>query len=126
MYYIGAYIGAYIGNDNNHMIGIQQDLNLDAYIKDKTLNIDKNHLQNMCKKNQGEKTCRYIMLSNNGYVCVKNTAMKKSIDILCDKEQMTARGDNCDGLGDKSAEKEIISSEKDKKENNQEKAVENR
>ena len=54
-------------------------------------------LKNTCKIGQGEACCRYITCSQNGFECEKKSALKGVIDsrVL----YMTAKGDNCEGLG---------------------------
>lgn len=51
-----------------------------------------------CKLQYGTQTCRYIVLGEAGFVCMKGTELQLSIDNLVMKKQMVARGDNCPGL----------------------------
>lgn len=61
----------------------------------------------MCQRSKVDKACRYLCLVAQGFTCVKNTPLKAAID----KEVSTnavwkAKGDNCDGFGEKNAEKD--------------------
>ncbi|MFW6173369.1 MAG: hypothetical protein ACOC5T_06455 [Elusimicrobiota bacterium] len=60
--------------------------------------IDQETLQNVCKIHQGEMSCRYIMLTPNGFMCCKNTNIAKTLDKLKQMRYMKASSDNCDGL----------------------------
>lgn len=73
--------------------------NLDDYLLDDRRKISKAHLDSVCKFQQGKKTCRYIMLSTNGYVCVKKTIVRTTLDERAKQNKMTAQADNCEGLG---------------------------
>jgi hypothetical protein len=66
------------------------------YLLDKSKKIPKSHLITVCKKGCGEKTCKYISLTINGFVCIKNTPLKQKIDSQSDK--FKAKGNNCEGL----------------------------
>ena len=72
--------------------------NFNKYLDDKILLISDDNLKNTCLIKVGSKTCRYIMLGSNGFVCVKHTPMKQLLDELVEKGQMTSIGDNCAGL----------------------------
>ena len=93
------------------MIGLNIDKILKDVLDNRSLKIDTNHFNNICKIRQGEKTCRYIILGPQGFVCSKNTQLKQAIDQQCNKNQMTAKGDNCDGLGEDNASQTQESSE---------------
>ena len=69
------------------------------YLLDEKRKISKTHLYNVCRYKQGENTCRYISLTPQGYVCVKNSPMKKMLDERVKEDKMKAKGDNCEGLG---------------------------
>ena len=72
---------------------------LGEYLLDKQRSIPKAHLNSVCKFKQGKKTCRYISLTVNGYVCVKKTPMRAALDQRVKEKKMNAEGDNCEGLG---------------------------
>lgn len=55
-------------------------------------------LKTQCKLQYGTQTCRYIVLGEAGFVCMKGTELQPSIDNLVMKKQMVARGDNCPGV----------------------------
>ena len=73
--------------------------NLGEYFLDDNRKITKAHLDTICLLHRQKKTCRYIGLSVNGYVCVKKTPMKKTLDQRCKEGKMSAQGDNCGGMG---------------------------
>jgi hypothetical protein len=67
------------------------------YLLDPKRLIPEAHQVSICKLRQGEQCCRYVFFGENGFVCIKKTPLKKGID-----EQikfMTAKADNCEGLG---------------------------
>jgi len=76
------------------------DLNgdLNNYLFDKDRYIPSAHLNSICCLKQGEKTCRYICLTMDGYCCVKRTPMKLALDEQA--SHMNAKGDNCEGFGE--------------------------
>lgn len=74
------------------------------YLLDPLRKIPDAHLSKVCKIRSGHKTCRYIGLTVNGYVCTKNTPMRgfwdKQVELACRGEcKFTACGDNCEGIG---------------------------
>jgi hypothetical protein len=70
------------------------------YLLDEDRKIPKAHLNSICKIYKQCLSCRYIFLSpKNGFVCVKKTPIKKTLDAIVAKKEMTAQGDNCEGLG---------------------------
>jgi len=70
--------------------------------------INKDHLIAICKLSCGKDTCRYLGLTGDGWVCLKLTEMRATIDAR--KDQMAAQGNNCDGVGE--VEEEISDKEK--------------
>tara|TARA_Y100000310_G_C19998390_1_gene497310 strand:+ start:132 stop:377 length:246 start_codon:yes stop_codon:yes gene_type:complete len=72
---------------------------LNEYLFDKNRKIPDAHRETICLCRKAG-SCRYIGLSPIGYVCVKKTPMKKSLDKLALEGKMRATGDNCEGLGD--------------------------
>ncbi len=73
------------------------------YLLDPTIKIPNAHLK-VCQIGCGNKCCRYIGLTVDGYVCVKNTPIKENIDLQVEraiqgKGKFTARGNNCEGFG---------------------------
>ena len=71
------------------------------YLNNPNLKIPNAHLNKVCKRRQGSSTCRYISLTLQGFVCVKNTPLKASIDKeVAQNEKWRAKGDNCDGFGE--------------------------
>ena len=69
-------------------------------LNDNSRTIPHAHLISVCKRYQKEKTCRYICLSQNGFACAKKTYIREVIDQLVKDDKMTAKSDNCEGLGD--------------------------
>jgi len=91
------------------MIGIDLKEKLNDYILDEKRKIPKAHLDSVCKIHHGAETCRYIFLGMKGFMCLKNSPIQEDIDrrvtlsingALPEAERMSARGDNCEGLGD--------------------------
>ena len=82
------------------MIGLQIDKSIELLMGEVSRKIDNTILKTVCNIRQSEKACRYIMLGSQGFVCMKHTKIRQAIDSLCDKDQMTAKGDNCHGLGE--------------------------
>ncbi len=72
---------------------------LNDFLLDPNRKIPKTHLSSVCKLRQGKDTCRYIFLSEIGYICMKKSPAKKNLDRLVIQEKLSARGDNCEGLG---------------------------
>lgn len=79
------------------MISFDSQNKFNHILNNKKLHISNECLNDICKKNQDEKTCKYIMLGNNGFVCVKNTEAKAFIDNLKNLGKIKANGDNCQG-----------------------------
>jgi len=78
-------------------IDLKEDLN--DYLTDENRKISKDHLDSICKIYKKNDTCRYIFLSPIGYICMKNTPMKKELDRLANNKKMVSRSDNCKGYG---------------------------
>ena len=72
---------------------------LNEYLLDNDRKIPKAHLDTVCKC-KAEGACRYIALSEIGFVCMKNSPMKEPLDKKVEDGLMNATGDNCEGLGD--------------------------
>jgi len=70
----------------------------DDIFSDKCLSISKDRLNNICKIEAGDKTCRYIVLGSSGFTCAKNTKLKEAIDKMVEEDKMTAKQDHCSGL----------------------------
>jgi hypothetical protein len=88
------------------MQGIDLQGQFDKYVLDKERRITSAHLHTVCKYKCAEKTCRYILLTNdNSFICVKKTPLKSMLDRAVKRETISAVADNCEGLG-KYAKKE--------------------
>ena len=81
------------------MYGVDFNNQLSDYLLDENRKISKAHLNGVCKIEQKEKTCRYIALSQIGYVCMKKSPAKDKLDEMANNESMSAQADNCEGLG---------------------------
>ena len=81
------------------MYGVDFNNQLGEYLLDEKRKIPKAHLSSVCKIEQGEETCRYIALSQIGYVCMKKSPAREKLDEMAMDEKMKARSDNCEGLG---------------------------
>ena len=82
------------------MYGIDFNNQLGEYLLDEKRKIPKAHLSSVCKIEQKEMTCRYISLSQIGHVCMKKSPAKEKLDQMVKEEKMSARADNCEGLGE--------------------------
>lgn len=51
-----------------------------------------------CRIGQGHACCRYLTIGAAGWGCEKITSLKRLLDIKVAAGEMTARGDNCDGV----------------------------
>jgi len=71
----------------------------DKYLNDENRKINEDYLNTICRIYNKKDTCRYIFLSSIGYVCMKNSPMKKELDRLADSKKLISRGNNCTGLG---------------------------
>lgn len=59
----------------------------------------KEHVEKVCKIGQGEKTCRYLVISSGkGFECSKASSLRQTIDRRFAGGTMNAKGDNCGGL----------------------------
>ncbi|MFA5599854.1 MAG: hypothetical protein WDA06_04580 [Phenylobacterium sp.] len=70
---------------------------LDHIIKDESRKIPQDKLYEICLIGQGNKTCRYIMMGDAGYICIKNSSIQETIDQNVKDKKMTAIADNCFG-----------------------------
>jgi len=82
---------------------------LNEYLLDDERHISSERSKDVCLIRQGEKTCRYVMFCNNGFVCMKNTPVADMLDSFAKDNRIIAKSDNCGGIGakkDKEKEKE--------------------
>lgn len=64
-----------------------------------SIQIDKDHLRDICKMGQGKECCRYILLGRDGFTCGKHDAdFRVLLDDRVQKGTLGAIGDNCEGL----------------------------
>lgn len=54
----------------------------------------------VCKRGQGEASCRYLSFSRKGWGCLKLTEEKAYLDGRVAAGTIGARGDNCEGRAD--------------------------
>ena len=80
------------------MKGVDTRGNFPDIFKNEKKKISDDLLKNTCKIQHGTQTCRYIVMGEVGFICVKGTQLQSSIDNLVMKKQMVARGDNCPGV----------------------------
>lgn len=80
-----------------YSVDFQNQLN--DYLLDEGRKIPAAHLKSVCKKDQKD-ACRYICLCQIGFVCMKKSPAKKQIDGWANTKIMSARADNCEGLGE--------------------------
>ena len=69
-------------------------------LKDSARKITQEKLEKTCSMHNGEKTCRYIMMGEEGYVCVKNSKLQELLDQRFSENKMIAKGNNCEGMGE--------------------------
>ena len=81
------------------MYGVDFNNQLGDYLLDENRKIPKAHLEGICEIDKQEKTCRYISLSKIGYVCMKKSPAKNTLDEVAASGNMSAQSDNCEGLG---------------------------
>ena len=72
------------------------------------INSINDHVRNVCKIGQGNVCCRYLVLSGQGFECMKGSEMKAYLDSRVAMETMVARGDNCPGKETKELNSLII------------------
>lgn len=80
-----------------YSVDFQNQLN--DYLLDENRKIPNAHLRSVCKKDQKD-ACRYICLCQIGFVCMKKTPIKEKLDEWVNIKKMSARADNCEGLGE--------------------------
>lgn len=66
----------------------------------RTNKIPKEHVVNVCKLGCGEEVCAYLALTSDGWTCLKTTSMRGLVDQRLRNGEMTAKGDNCEGVSD--------------------------
>ena len=62
------------------------------YIQDRT------HVDDICKINHEENTCRYLGYSTFGFRCEKHNLVGRQIDERVENNRQLAKGDNCEGF----------------------------
>jgi len=75
---------------------------LNDYFLDPGRKIPSAHLGKVCKFEQ-KGACRYISgvtIDGGIFVCMKKSPAKSTIDMWARTENFSAKGDNCEGLGD--------------------------
>lgn len=56
------------------------------------------HVKTVCRLGAGGKTCRYLGINYEGWVCLKHTPAAGYIDRRVDQGTFWATGDRCDGI----------------------------
>ena len=79
------------------MKAIDKENKLNHILYNDSIKIDDKSLYEVCLKGKGEKTCKYIMRSENGFFCAKNTELKEYLDGLSASNEIGCTGDNCQG-----------------------------
>jgi len=59
--------------------------------------VPEDHLEKMCKFGSGPEVCIYLVMAPDGFSCVKKDEVLGP-QIKSRKSDMTAQGDNCEGL----------------------------
>jgi hypothetical protein len=60
--------------------------------------LPKEHVKDICKFGQAEKTCRYLSMGPGGLECEKGTSIGTIIDQRSAEGTMKAKGDNYPGV----------------------------
>ena len=84
------------------MYYVDSEDQLNDYFLDPNRRISSAHLDVVCKIRQ-KGACRYIAgipIDGGFYVCMKKSPAKDKIDTWADTEDFSAKGDNCEGLGE--------------------------
>jgi len=102
---------------------IELNKKLSNILSDKNRAIKLDTLKSICRIGQGQDACRYIMRTQDGYSCVKNSIIQVTIDDAVAKDGMIARGNNCSGLTNK---EEIVNGKEINKEESFEESFEER
>jgi hypothetical protein len=79
------------------MKAIDTEEKLNHILHNDSIKIDDAALYDICLKGQGKRTCKYIMRSENGFFCAKNTELKEYLDGLSKDGEIGCSGDNCQG-----------------------------
>lgn len=56
------------------------------------------YVKNTCRIGQGHSCCRYLTMSATGWGCEKHTDLAHHLDARVAHGEMTARGNNCEGV----------------------------
>lgn len=73
---------------------------LKSFFLDPDRKIPSAHAKNVCLLERKPEACRYASLLHFGFVCMKKSPLKNTLDQLVKDEKMIRRGDNCEGLGE--------------------------
>lgn len=76
--------------------------------------IPEDMIDSVCKRGQGHECCRYLTFGGGRFCCSKNVMpIKRLLDIRVADQDMNARGDNCEGIGDLDDRDGVISTLED-------------
>ncbi len=67
-------------------------------VPEATTKIPAEHLEKVCKRGKGAECCRFIFYGKNGFECAKLTDLAAMLNERVRANDITARGDNCDGI----------------------------
>jgi hypothetical protein len=56
------------------------------------------YVKRVCKIGQGASCCRYLTMGPQGWDCEKHTQLGRYLDGRVKREELVARGDNCEGV----------------------------
>ena len=88
------------------MKAIDMKDNSDGELLDDARQIPSDQVDRVCLIGQGDRTCKYITIQGDrGFVCAKGTSMGAMLDNLATNNKITAKSDNCEGLGNATKEK---------------------
>jgi hypothetical protein len=78
----------------------------DGELLDDARQIPSDQVDKVCLIGQADRTCKYITIQGErGFVCAKGTSMGDMLDNLAKNNKITAKSDNCEGLGNATKEK---------------------
>jgi hypothetical protein len=60
--------------------------------------LDDDRTIDVCRRGQGELTCRYLVLGGGGFRCAKRSYLAPVLDERVSRGEIGARGDNCEGV----------------------------
>ena len=60
--------------------------------------MDKQFVKETCRIGEGKDCCRYLACGPDGFECLKHTSLKTQLDVRVLQNNISAQGDNCEGI----------------------------